>query len=155
MSLKNKLFKELFKMSSAAAQQAGAKAPSHKLSCFNLRHRRAIMDPTQPTNNWKISTEPDPWTTLTNTPATIRSPCQRHFAGPDYPTDKIFTSPRKSHTVDAIHQKDPRGFSLLIMLITCVVQYSLTDASLLTVITQNVRRFCGPPAPSIYCPKWP
>jgi len=155
MSLKNKLFKELFKMSSAAAQQASAKAPLHKLSCFNLRHRRAIMDPTQPTNNWKISTEPDPWTTLTNTPATIRSPRQRHFAGPDYPTDKIFTSPRKSHTVDAIHQKDPRGFSLLIMLTTCVVQYSLTDASLLTVITQNVRRFCGPPAPSIYCPKWP
>jgi len=33
MSLKNKLFKEMFKMSPAAAQQASTKAPSHKLSC--------------------------------------------------------------------------------------------------------------------------
>ena len=29
MSLKNKLFEEMFKMSSAAAQQANTKAPSH------------------------------------------------------------------------------------------------------------------------------
>ena len=48
MSRKNKLFKEVFKMSSAAAQQAGTKAPSHKLSCFNLRRRHATVDPTQP-----------------------------------------------------------------------------------------------------------
>jgi len=34
MSLKNKLFKEMFKMSSPAAQQAGTKAPSHNLSCW-------------------------------------------------------------------------------------------------------------------------
>jgi len=34
MSLKNKLFKEVLKMSSAAAQQASTKAPSHKLSCW-------------------------------------------------------------------------------------------------------------------------
>ena len=39
MSLKNKLFKEIF-------------------STF------AIVDPTQPTKNWKISTQPNPWTTL-------------------------------------------------------------------------------------------
>jgi len=33
MSLKNKLFREMFKLSSAAAQQASMKAPSHKLRC--------------------------------------------------------------------------------------------------------------------------
>ena len=32
MLLKNKLFKEMFKMSSAAAQQASTKAPSHRTS---------------------------------------------------------------------------------------------------------------------------
>ena len=42
MSLRNKLFREMFKMSSAAAQQASTKAPSHKLSCW------AQPDPTQP-----------------------------------------------------------------------------------------------------------
>jgi len=47
MSLKNKLFKEMFKMSSAAAQQASTKLPSHKLSCW-----------TQPKKNFKISTQP-------------------------------------------------------------------------------------------------
>ena len=35
MSLKNKLFREMFKMSSAATQQASTKAPSHKLSCYS------------------------------------------------------------------------------------------------------------------------
>jgi len=34
MSLENKLFTEMFKMSSAAAQQASTGAPSHKLSCW-------------------------------------------------------------------------------------------------------------------------
>ena len=34
MSLKSKLFKEMYKMCSAAAQQACMKAPSHKLSCW-------------------------------------------------------------------------------------------------------------------------
>ena len=34
MSLKNKFVKEMFKMCSAAAQQACMKAPSHKLSCW-------------------------------------------------------------------------------------------------------------------------
>jgi len=34
MSLKNKLSKEMLKMSSAAAQQASTKAPSQKLSCW-------------------------------------------------------------------------------------------------------------------------
>jgi len=34
LSLKNKLFKEMFKMSSTAFQQASTKAPSHKLSCW-------------------------------------------------------------------------------------------------------------------------
>ena len=70
MSRKNKLFKEVFKMSSAAAQQAGAKAPSHKLSCFNLRRRHATVDPTQP-NHQKLTNfdptqplgQPHPWTT--------------------------------------------------------------------------------------------
>jgi len=52
MSLRNKLFKEMFKMSSAAAQQASTKAPSHKLSCWTQ------SNPT--TKNWKISTQPDP-----------------------------------------------------------------------------------------------
>jgi len=36
MSLKNKLFKEMFKMFPAAAQQASTKAASRKLSCFDL-----------------------------------------------------------------------------------------------------------------------
>jgi len=64
MSLKNKLFKEMFKISlaSAAAQHAGnAKAPSHKLSCFDLRRRQAYSGPnpkTQPTKNWKKNLDP-------------------------------------------------------------------------------------------------
>ena len=37
MSLKNKLLEEIFKMSPAAAQEASTKAPSHELSCFDLR----------------------------------------------------------------------------------------------------------------------
>jgi len=44
MSLKNKLFNEMFKMSSA--QQANTRAHSHKLSCW-----------TQPMG------QPNPWTT--------------------------------------------------------------------------------------------
>jgi len=36
MSLKNKLFEEMFKMFPAAAQQASMKAASRTLSCFDL-----------------------------------------------------------------------------------------------------------------------
>ena len=63
----------MFRMSSAAAQQASMKAPSHKLSCFDLRHRQAStgrnptqqklknLDPPQPMG------QPNPWTTLIQT----------------------------------------------------------------------------------------
>ena len=34
MSVESKLFKEMLKMSSAAAQQASTNAPSHKLTCW-------------------------------------------------------------------------------------------------------------------------
>ena len=48
MSLKNKLLEEILKMSPAAAQEVSTKAPSHELSCFDLRRRQVIVDPTQP-----------------------------------------------------------------------------------------------------------
>ena len=35
---------EMFKMSSAAAQKASTKPPSHKLSCFDLRRREVSVD---------------------------------------------------------------------------------------------------------------
>ena len=52
MSLKNKVIKDMFKMSSAAAQQGSTKAPSHKLSCW-----------TQP-NPWVNPTHRQLWTIL-------------------------------------------------------------------------------------------
>ena len=63
----------MFRMSSAAAQQASMKAPSHKLSCFDLQRRQAStgrnptqqklknLDPPQPMG------QPNPWTTLVQT----------------------------------------------------------------------------------------
>ena len=57
MSFKNKLFKEMLKMSSAASQKAS-----------NFLVLLLQWKPTQPTKNWKISTQPmgqpNPWTTL-------------------------------------------------------------------------------------------
>jgi len=51
MSFKYKLFKELFKMSSAAAQKASTKS-------FQFFSTFAVVDPTQPTKTEKISTQP-------------------------------------------------------------------------------------------------
>jgi len=57
MSIKYKLFKELFKMSSAAAQKS-----------FQIFSTFAVVDPTQPTKNWKISTQPNPTQTIPTQP---------------------------------------------------------------------------------------
>jgi len=43
----------MFKMSSAAAQKANTKS-------FQSFSTFAVVDPTQPTKNWKISTQPNP-----------------------------------------------------------------------------------------------
>jgi len=53
MSFKYNLFKEMFKMSSSAAQKASTKS-------FQIFSTFAVVDPTQPTKNWKISTQPNP-----------------------------------------------------------------------------------------------
>ena len=63
MSLKNKLFKEIFKMSSVAVQQACTKAPSHSSV--------AIVDPIQPNpTHQKLKnldpTKPIPWVSPTH-----------------------------------------------------------------------------------------
>jgi len=44
MSFKYKLFKEIFRMSSAAAQKASTRSPLHQLSCFDLRRSEARAD---------------------------------------------------------------------------------------------------------------
>jgi len=71
MSLKNKLFKEKFKMSSASQHEGPIT-------------QAQLLDPTQPTKNWKISTQPmgrpNPWTTLADTGRRI-SQSQRWLAG--------------------------------------------------------------------------
>jgi len=58
MSLRNKVVKEMFKMSSAAAHQASTKA--HRTSSV------ARPNPTQTTKNWKISTQPEPTQLMDN-----------------------------------------------------------------------------------------
>jgi len=59
MSIKNKLFKEMFKMSSAAAQQASMTGPIAQAQ---------LLDPAQPNppKNSKISTQPDPTRPMDN-----------------------------------------------------------------------------------------
>jgi len=59
ISFKYKLFKELFKMFSAAAQKASTKS-------FQIFSTFAVVDPTQPTKNRKISTQTNPWVNRTH-----------------------------------------------------------------------------------------
>jgi len=53
MSFKYKLFKEMFKMSSAAAEKTSMRS-------FQIFSTFGVVDPTQPTKNWKISTQRNP-----------------------------------------------------------------------------------------------
>jgi len=56
ISFKYKLFKEMFKMLSAAAQKASTKS-------FQIFSTFAVVDPTQ-TNPTQPMGQPNPWTTL-------------------------------------------------------------------------------------------
>ena len=70
MSLKNKVFKEMFKMSSPAAEQAGTKAPSHNLGCWiqpnSPKSEKSRPNPTQP-NPWVDQTHGQLWLSFFST----------------------------------------------------------------------------------------
>jgi len=57
MSFKYKLFKDLFKMSSAAAQKASTKS-------FQIFSTFPVVDPTQPNPPKTEKSRSNPWTTL-------------------------------------------------------------------------------------------